>query len=395
MTKLNRKKKKGLLKIIPKVTLLSNSLLPISAYSSFDFNPHLEQVKYDCGIISINDTLERTLKEHAPQMLYRSRKDEMKSVVHWGQRKLMIHEIEFLTLYAEEGILCLYAGAAPGTHIPFLAELFPEIHFVLIDPAHFSIESSAQITIRQEFMSESVANEFKHMKTLFISDVRSVDCRLLDSQNVEIGVARDMNAQMQWYHILEPVAGLLKFRLPWSDGITPYLSGKVFLPVWGPQTTTESRLLVTTKECIDWDNKKYMEQLFYFNNITRLCAYKHQVLVEGLDYCYDCASEVDILGKYLSSSDDRRKPWTVGDTISLTDAIGELVEAVGHACNGRNRVDSSNYRTLKCWRRTCTFPLRVYDSERGEVIELELSNDQVEVENSAVIRDDVSTVDPN
>jgi hypothetical protein len=31
----------------------------------------------------------------------------------------------------------VYAGAAPGTHIPALAALFPGVHFVLVDPAPF------------------------------------------------------------------------------------------------------------------------------------------------------------------------------------------------------------------------------------------------------------------
>lgn len=177
---------------------------------------------------------------------------------------------------------------------------------------------------------------------------------------------------MQWYHLLESGAGLLKFRLPWSEGTTRYLSGKTYLPIWGPQTTTETRLLVTNStNMIEWDNKKYEEQLFYFNNITRQSIYKHDVISEGLDYCYDCAAEVYVLKAYLSSSEDRRLPWTENDTISLAEAAGELVVAIGYACNGRNRVGSSQYRTLCCWQRTCTFPLRLYDSEKGEVIDVE------------------------
>jgi len=42
----------------------------------------------------------------------------------------------------------------------------------------------------------------------------------------------------------EPLGSLLKFRLPWADGVTEYLAGAVALPVWGPPTTTESRLIV-------------------------------------------------------------------------------------------------------------------------------------------------------
>ena len=46
-------------------------------------------------------------------------------MLHWGQRKLLLSEIEFLTLYAAPGDLVLYAGAAPGGHIPYLARPLP------------------------------------------------------------------------------------------------------------------------------------------------------------------------------------------------------------------------------------------------------------------------------
>ena len=57
---------------------------------------------------------------------------------HWGQRKLLFSEIEFLTLYGHLAKTVVYAGAAPGTHINYLSkELFPEHKWVLVDPAPF------------------------------------------------------------------------------------------------------------------------------------------------------------------------------------------------------------------------------------------------------------------
>ncbi len=57
---------------------------------------------------------------------------ESKTVVHWGQRKLLMHEIEFLTkhLGTEQRAVLVYAGAAPGTHISLLSDLFPSVVFV-------------------------------------------------------------------------------------------------------------------------------------------------------------------------------------------------------------------------------------------------------------------------
>lgn len=39
--------------------------------------------------------------DSAPQSTYRSRKGEAKTTEHWGQRKLLLSEIDFLTLFYE------------------------------------------------------------------------------------------------------------------------------------------------------------------------------------------------------------------------------------------------------------------------------------------------------
>ena len=54
------------------------------------------------------------MRRDAPQMEYRSRRDDVKTSIHWGQRKLLYSEIEFFTLYWDERVipnpLCVYAG---------------------------------------------------------------------------------------------------------------------------------------------------------------------------------------------------------------------------------------------------------------------------------------------
>eukprot|EP01041_Mallomonas_annulata_P005607 gene5607-11321_t len=219
----------------------SNQEEDTSSWFCLDNNPHLEQTRGINNIKTVEEyDLNRVLRDSSPQMPYRRRANETKSVVHWGQRKLLLSEIEFLSKFAHDGITCVYAGAAPGTHITFLADLFPEVHFVLIDPSDFSIEPSSQITTRQEFMTDNIAKEFKNMRTLLISDIRSADWRIMNNQQLEETIARDMQWQMDWHLHMSPIAALLKFRLPWFEGITTYLDGDIYLPVWGPQTTTES-----------------------------------------------------------------------------------------------------------------------------------------------------------
>jgi hypothetical protein len=77
-------------------------------------------------------------------------------MIHWGQRKLLLSEIEFLTKFSVPGATVLYAGAAPGTHTLYLIELFPELKFVLVDPAPFSnkLKEGPQCLLRQEFFTD-------------------------------------------------------------------------------------------------------------------------------------------------------------------------------------------------------------------------------------------------
>ena len=79
--------------------------------------------------------------------------------LHWGQRKLMLSEIDFLTRilkFAEENyennnngnfrdikIPVLYPGSAAGYHLMMLLDMFPQIVLFLWDPAKFSYDLNA------------------------------------------------------------------------------------------------------------------------------------------------------------------------------------------------------------------------------------------------------------
>ena len=67
--------------------------------------------------------------------------------LHWGQRKLILSEIKFITRVIHELKLdindksvrlpFIYPGAAPGTHFMLLMEMFPQLDLYLWDPAIF------------------------------------------------------------------------------------------------------------------------------------------------------------------------------------------------------------------------------------------------------------------
>jgi hypothetical protein len=226
----------------------------------------------NCGYESRADVPFSRILADALRMKYRRRKGENKTVIHWGQRKLFMSELEFLTEYGTPNTTVVYAGAAPGTHTRYLIDLFPDLKFVLVDPAPFSskLSEGPRCFLRQELFTDEVAREFEGLdNVLFLCDIRSCDWSNMDDAAVEDKVLEDMLAQQQWHDIIKPRKSMLKFRLPWTPGQTEYLAGDVYLQAFGPITTTETRLIPHGHDRTLWDNKQYEEQMFYFNTVTR------------------------------------------------------------------------------------------------------------------------------
>ena len=71
---------------------------------------HLHRINFCCGLQST---------DQIPPLRHQ--------VCHWGQRKLLLSEVEFFTTFFDPlaSALVIYAGAAPGHHIPLLSEMFP------------------------------------------------------------------------------------------------------------------------------------------------------------------------------------------------------------------------------------------------------------------------------
>jgi len=260
----------------------------------------------------------------APTKKYYSRKKrgEMITVNHWGQRKLLMSEIEFLTRCVEPigDFTVIYAGAAPGSHTNYLADMFPNCHFVLVDPAPFVAWETDKVSIIQDYMTEEIAERYKDTpNVLFVSDIRTANPRVMSPAEVEERVKVDNQLQIDWIEKMDPEASLLKFRCPYYDPKEhekfkqnlkegeedtylnyKYYKGDIYLPVWGRQSTTETRLYVPKRrEMMNYEIKRYEGQCFYFNTETRVMYYPHDIKVPGLDHCFDCRSEVKIVEDYL------------------------------------------------------------------------------------------------
>ena len=228
------------------------------------------------------------------------------STVQNGQRKLLLSEIELLCLTDPVCTYTLvYAGAAPGVHIPLLARLFPYVTFHLYDTLPFSFESTDQLKIHKRLFNDSVAASYAGTTDnllIFVSDIRR--------STEETGVWNDMLAQQRWHELMRPALASLKFRLPWvqeegsAERAVQYLDGDVYLPVWGRTSTTECRLFVDADR---HQGKRmylcrvYEQEMSFFNRIARPSVHVGRFSVKGVGYdaCYDCTAEMRILGRYL------------------------------------------------------------------------------------------------
>jgi len=287
------------------------------------FNPHLE-FAYEKhifeGTFGFNN---RILTDDCPRREYRRRKADGKSSLHWGQRKLLFSEIEFLIHYGHEAKLVVYAGAAPGSHITILSEMFPDHTFHLWDPNAFDKILSKppyakKITCFQNYFLEKDAASYNGQNVLFISDIRTANPSQMDDNEVRERVESDNQWMKDWCKAMKPTHALLKWKLPYQAGKTNFLTAeRIYLPIWGPVTTTECRF-VPHPDLTDetFDHTDYEQQLFYFNTVTRLMYYPHKIQADGIDHCFDCRSEIFVLDQFLDLKEKRRKDALKEDEVA-------------------------------------------------------------------------------
>eukprot|EP00927_Polykrikos_kofoidii_P060945 TRINITY_DN55843_c0_g1_i1.p1 TRINITY_DN55843_c0_g1~~TRINITY_DN55843_c0_g1_i1.p1 ORF type:complete len:418 (-),score=40.61 TRINITY_DN55843_c0_g1_i1:8-1237(-) len=290
-------------------------------------NPHTwQRVSLPVGSFPELDHLPlcRTLTETSPRRPYHRRKDEVKSTVHWGQRKLFFAELEFLTelLHESQPHVVVYAGAAPGGHLALLCSLFPEASFEAFDPrsfdkALFGVGGPTNLRVHQECFTDAHAKQFSRSEipVLFVSDIRTADWQQQEENDHDETLLADLQSQGQWVKLMRPRYAMLKFRLPYANGVTEFLDGEIRLPVWGPQTTTECRLIVAGDRIAHtkrYDHCQIGEQLFFFNTVARTSVYTRigvdaadaqrsdtELLLAGLCRCFDCSREVQIISEFL------------------------------------------------------------------------------------------------
>ncbi len=89
------------------------------------------------------------------------KREHTSSVLHRGQRKLLMSEIgALIRLDPAKQYTAVYAGAAPGIHIPLLSKLFPNLVFHLYDPAPFRIKETERIKLFNACFTDETAQSY-------------------------------------------------------------------------------------------------------------------------------------------------------------------------------------------------------------------------------------------
>jgi hypothetical protein len=255
--------------------------------------------------------------------------------VHFGQRKLILSEIQvllkFYQLYPNVTPMVVYVGAAKGFHLTTLSRMFPKVKFILYDGAEiyhnlkihkmFEVHDKTSGVVTNDepdgFFTtakcKQLAKKVRRDRLVFISDIRF---DAFDQANV----MNDMMLQEEWVKILKPALSLLKFRLPFDmQGATEltYLKGDVLYGIWPPAWSTECRLLVYQKDVLENNIETYVVNdydsiLFYHNKYRRsFCQswipklFKKYITSSDNIYCscYDCIAELTVLHQYSIYAD--------------------------------------------------------------------------------------------
>lgn len=217
--------------------------------------------------------------ESAPKLEYRRRKKEPKLSMHSELRCMILDTINGIIEFSKingglDGAGIVYAGEIPEEVVKYVAKIFPML---------LNIDDINDTT-----------------PVLLISEINNaVD----DDKNVE----EEMKKQMQLYKEGNYKCGLLRFRLPYykpgkSKKFT-YLDGILYRSPFGHYTSASSKLFVSEIKHKEYDIESYESEQFYHNTIRRIWGYfEHKVIGEGIDHCYDCRAEIEILGGYYANS---------------------------------------------------------------------------------------------
>lgn len=234
--------------------------------------------------------------------------------------KLFASELAFLTMVLtrigdDVTPVVVYAGAAPGYHIPALASLFPKLEFFLYDVRRFRFGPKEKLHIMRKNFNDEFAKEWKETgrTVIFISDVRNADQHKIDS---EVAAQVNMTDQARWVEIMKPAWWSIRFRIPYpiveKGEKYEYLGGWLMLQPFTKALSMEMRLVGNGNiERKPYDTRELEELLFYHNRMVRpkkdlFCnVYSlddKKYSAEEFNHSYDMTYLLYTIDNYLMSS---------------------------------------------------------------------------------------------
>jgi hypothetical protein len=313
-----------------------------------NYKPELAYQRQSFKRTSINKIPE-TINDLIMNSIFNEESFDYNPKCHWGQKKLLLSEIQFFTKVCEslnttslKDYAVVYIGSADGYHLPILYNLFPELIWLLYDPRPYAdvvmkhpLKDKSVFIFNQFYVDDTIEHSKKYSqgrKILFISDIR-VD-------NAEVKIIKDMRDQAYWGMELDSPFMYLKFRLPYEEmeeipvkakqlelndkRITNpdlntdkknhliYLKGDIYLQIYPPQYSAELRLYVEkNKETNKYDlaEYNYMDvetKIAYFNNFIRShfnyngddIPLELINMIPSYDNSIECLMEFEIMRKY-------------------------------------------------------------------------------------------------
>ena len=228
------------------------------------------------------------------------------SMQHNGQLKLALSEIFLLNKikkdddkWFNDGKIknILYIGAAPGTHIPFVMDMFPNTFWLLYDPAKFNVIGNTNHKIFSKLFTEEDTSEIiKKLGNdfIFISDIRH--------NNKNKYVEEDEKLVNDMLRVMKPRWFMIKRRGIWQKGFMYVPQGIEYYQPFKKYKSAETRIIGKGKNLkfVKVDNVDNESLLFYHNIINRQSIWVNRSSIHRYRRCYctDCEAAIYIMGGF-------------------------------------------------------------------------------------------------
>lgn len=293
----------------------------------------------------------RKLTDHKRTLQYREKTGCARINLHLGQRKLFMTEVEFLTLHGDLSDTAVYVGSAPGNHLPYLLELFPNHKLILYDKTKHipSLYKHPRVTVHERYFDDAEAKKYAGKGVFLISDIRRIPGSLEDLTDELVG--GDMTMQAGWHKILKPAMTMLKFRPPYADVKFKYLDGDIYIQPWAPVHSTETRLMSPPDAPqVEYDAEEHNNKMFRFNVVSRQQYYEYdpRIKVEGMDHCYDCRAEIHIIGEYLKKfKPDLTEDQHYAELSKISNRLSrEIRQSLNVGAHGKDKDNKDSFARL-------------------------------------------------